>query len=83
MKVLYFAWLRERVGMAEESVEIPVGVETVGQVIAWLTARGENYAHAFEKPTVIRAALDKRHAKLDMKIAGAKEIAFFPPMTGG
>ena len=83
MKVLYFAWLRERVGVAEESVETPAGVETVGQLIAWLAGRGENYAHAFEKPAVIRAALDKRHAKSDAKIAGANEIAFFPPMTGG
>ena len=83
MKLLYFAWLRERVGVAEESVEAPAGVETVGQLIAWLAGRGETYAHAFENPAVIRAALDKRHAKHDAKIAGAGEVAFFPPMTGG
>jgi len=83
MKLLYFAWLRERVGVAEESVELPSQIETVGQLIAWLAARGETYAHAFEKPAVIRAALDKRHVRHEALIGGASEIAFFPPMTGG
>ncbi len=83
MKILYFAWLRERVGLAEEAIEPPAGVGNVGELIAWLAARGENYAYAFEKPDVIRAALDKTHAKPGASIIGAREIAFFPPMTGG
>jgi molybdopterin synthase sulfur carrier subunit len=83
MKVKYFAWVRERIGLAEESVEPPAGVRTVGELIAWLSERGESYAYAFEKPKVIRAAIDHVHVRPDAKIAGAREIAFFPPMTGG
>ena len=83
MKALYFAWLRERVGLSEEVIEPPASVSTVGDLIGWLAGRGENYAHAFEKPDVVRTALDKRHARKTEKIAGAVEVAFFPPMTGG
>ena len=83
MKLLYFAWVRERVGKAEERIEPPPGVKTVGELIAWLARRGEEYAHAFESPKVIRAAIDRHHVRADAPIAGATEIAFFPPMTGG
>ena len=83
MKAVYFAWVRERVGKAEEELDPPAGVATVGELIDWLTSRGEGYAYAFEKASVIRAALDRSHVKHDAKIAGAREVAFFPPMTGG
>ncbi|MBN9146718.1 MULTISPECIES: molybdopterin converting factor subunit 1 [unclassified Nitrobacter] len=83
MKVLYFAWVRERVGKAEEALDPPEAVATVADLIAWLSQRGDEYAHAFEKPKVIRAAIDRIHVKQDTAIAGAREIAFFPPMTGG
>ncbi len=83
MKVKYFAWVRERVGKAEEVVEPPADVATVGDLIAWLTARGEEYAYAFDKPKVIRAAIDHTHVKAEASITGAREVAFFPPMTGG
>ncbi len=83
MKVLYFAWVRERVGKPEEDVAPPASVATVGDLIAWLSGRGEGYAHAFENPGVIRAAIDRAHVRADATIAGAREIAFFPPMTGG
>jgi len=83
MKVKYFAWVRERVGKAEETVEPPENVRTVDDLIAWLSGRGEDYAYAFEKPRVIRAAIDHTHVKPDAGIAGAREIAVFPPMTGG
>lgn len=83
VKVLYFAWVRERVGRAEEELEPPADVETVGQLIGWLAGKGEHYAYAFENPKVIRAALDRRHVRADARIDGAHEIAFFPPMTGG
>ncbi|GLH82102.1 molybdopterin synthase sulfur carrier subunit [Bradyrhizobium sp. SSBR45G] len=83
MKVKYFAWVRERIGKAEETVEPPESVRTVGELVAWLTERGEGYAYAFEKPKVIRAAIDQTHVQPDTAIAGAREIAFFPPMTGG
>jgi len=83
MKVLYFAWVRERIGKAEEIIEPPAAVRTVGDLIGWLTARGDEYAYAFERPKVIRAAIDHTHVRPDAVISGAREIAFFPPMTGG
>jgi sulfur-carrier protein len=83
MKAVYFAWVRERIGKAEEELAPPPEVATVGELIAWMSAQGEGYAHAFEKPAVIRAAIDRVHVKPSAKIAGAREIAFFPPMTGG
>jgi len=83
MRVKYFAWVRERIGKAEETVEPPAEVRTVDDLIAWLSNRGEAYAHAFERPKVIRAAIDQAHVRPDAIITGAREIAFFPPMTGG
>ena len=83
MRLLYFAWVRERIGKAEERIEPPAGVATVSELMAWLARRGEEYAHAFENPKVIRAAIDRSHVRSDAAIAGADEIAFFPPMTGG
>lgn len=83
LKLVYFAWVRERVGKAEEEVALPKDVATVGDLLKWLSGRGEEYAHAFENPRVIRAAIDKSHVKPDTAIAGAREIALFPPMTGG
>ncbi len=83
MKAVYFAWVRERVGKTEEELNPPPTVATIEDLIAWLSRRGEGYAHAFEKPSTVRAALDRVHARHDAAIAGVKEIAFFPPMTGG
>jgi molybdopterin synthase sulfur carrier subunit len=83
MKLRYFAWVRERVGKAEEEVDVPAGVATVGELMVWLASRGEEYAHAFDNPRVIRAAIDRTHVKPQTAIKGAREIAFFPPMTGG
>lgn len=83
MKVLYFAWVRERIGKAEEILDLPGNVVTVSDLITHLKGRGEEYAHAFENATVIRAALDQVHARHDAPLAGAATIAFFPPMTGG
>jgi molybdopterin synthase sulfur carrier subunit len=83
MKLIYFAWVRERIGKADEEVSPPASVATVNDLMGWLSGRGEEYAHAFENAKVIRAAIDKRHVKADTAIKGAREIAFFPPMTGG
>ena len=83
MKLVYFAWVRERVGKTEEQIDPPAGVATVGELMAWLARRGEGYAYAFDNPKVIRAAIDRSHVRADAKIEGAAEIAFFPPMTGG
>jgi sulfur-carrier protein len=83
MKVVYFAWLRERIGQAEEEIDFPPAVTTVREALTYLSSLGENYAYAFEKPEIIRAALDRKHVRPETLIAGAREIAFFPPMTGG
>ncbi len=83
MKAVYFAWVRERIGKAEEELDPPENVATIGELIAWLSTRGEGYSYAFEKASFIRAAIDRSHVKHDARIAGAREVAFFPPMTGG
>jgi molybdopterin synthase sulfur carrier subunit len=83
VKILYFAWVRERIGKGEEVVEPPAQVATVADLMGWLAGRGEEYAFAFDNPKVIRAAIDRTHVKPDAAIAGASEVAFFPPMTGG
>ncbi len=83
MKLVYFAWVRERVGKPEELVTPPASVVSVADLIDWLKTRGEEYEHAFENGPLIRAAIDKKHVKHDSPIAGATEVAFFPPMTGG
>ena len=83
MKAVYFAWVRERVGVAEEDISPPREVTTVRDLIAWLSARGEGYAAAFANPAAVRAALDKSHARPETLLGGAREVAFFPPMTGG
>jgi molybdopterin synthase sulfur carrier subunit len=83
MKATYFAWVRERIGKTDEALQPPEEVRTVGELIAWLAGQGEEYAHAFANPKLIRAAIDRTHVKHDNPIAGAREIAFFPPMTGG
>jgi molybdopterin synthase sulfur carrier subunit len=83
VKLLYFAWVRERIGKTEEELDPPASVRTIAELIEWLRGRGEEYSHAFENPRVIRAAIDRAHVKADATVAGAGEIAFFPPMTGG
>jgi molybdopterin synthase sulfur carrier subunit len=83
MKAVYFAWVRERIGHGDEEIAPPDSVSDVAGLMTWLIGRGEQYAHAFENPKVIRVAIDQTHVKHDAKIAGAREIAFFPPMTGG
>lgn len=83
MRLKYFAWVRERVGRAEEEAEPPAGVTTVAELIAWLSGRGPEYRHAFEAAKSIRAAVDRRHVRADASVEGAREVAFFPPMTGG
>jgi len=83
MKLRYFAWVRERIGKPEETIEIPPGIATVAELMTWLASRGEEYAHAFNNANVIRAAVDQKHVRANTTIKNAREIAFFPPMTGG
>lgn len=79
----YFAWVREKVGHSEERVNIPAEIATVADLVAWLQARGDGYARAFAKPSAIRAAIDHKHVQSHTPIEGAREIGFFPPVTGG
>jgi molybdopterin synthase sulfur carrier subunit len=83
VRLVYFAWVRERIGRPDEEVDLPAGVETVADLVRWLKTRGEEYAYAFENEGVVRAAVDRTHVKPDAPVAAAREIAFFPPMTGG
>jgi molybdopterin synthase sulfur carrier subunit len=83
LRLVYFAWVRERVGKTDEDVEVPNEVGTVSELVTWLKSRGEEYEYAFENEGVVRAAINHAHVRPDAAIAGAREIAFFPPMTGG
>jgi sulfur-carrier protein len=83
VQLLYFAWVRERIGRGSETVEVPAGLATIGDLVRWLAAKGPEYAEAFARPELVRAAIDQSHVKPDASIAGAREIAFFPPVTGG
>ena len=83
MRVLYFAWVKEKAGIAAEEIDPPAEVATIAELIDWLKARGPEFANAFAGSEVIRAAIDQSHVRHDARIAGAREIAFFPPVTGG
>lgn len=82
-KILYFARMRQIIGKGEEEIAIPGDITTVSLLIDFLKKRDEAYAAAFADPRIIRAAINQAHAPLDASIAGAREIAFFPPVTGG
>lgn len=79
----YFAWVREKTGISFESVAIPRELATVADLISWLKARGPEFEAAFASPASVRVAIDRVHARADASIADAREIAFFPPVTGG
>ena len=81
--VMYFAWVREQVGVASEVIVPPQTVNDVADLIAWLRTCGPKYEHAFSRPDVIRTAINQSHVKNSAKLDGAREIAFFPPVTGG
>ncbi|SJZ74214.1 molybdopterin converting factor subunit 1 [Consotaella salsifontis] len=83
MKLVYFAWIKDRIGLAEEEVELPAGIITVKDLLRWLRGRGAHYEAALQAPEVIRVAIDQEHADHSDPISGAREIALFPPMTGG
>jgi len=83
VKILYFAWVREKTGIGEEELELPDEVRTVADLIGWLKTRGPEFRNAFERDAVIRAAIDQTHVDHDAPVTSAREIAFFPPVTGG
>jgi sulfur-carrier protein len=83
LTLVYFAWVRERIGKSREDVVVPADVATVADLIVWLKARGPEYEGAFAKADVIRAAINQGHVKASASLEGAREVAFFPPVTGG
>ena len=83
MKLIYFAWVRERIGKSDEEVALPDDVRTVNDLLLWLRGRGEGYEEALRYPHVIRVAINQEHVEHSEKIGGAREIGIFPPMTGG
>ncbi|OYY68657.1 MoaD/ThiS family protein [Sphingomonas sp. 28-63-12] len=83
IEMLYFAWVREQVGHGHESVSPPAGLATVADLIDWLSSKSPGHAAAFADRSRLRAAIDQRFGPLDSPIAGAREIAIFPPVTGG
>jgi molybdopterin synthase sulfur carrier subunit len=83
VKLRYFAWVRERIGRPEEDLDPPAEVATVGDLLAWLQGRGPEYEHALAEASVIRVAVDQVHVQRSASLAGAREVALFPPMTGG
>jgi molybdopterin synthase sulfur carrier subunit len=83
MDLLYFAWVREAVGVGQERVDPPETVHNVADLIAWLSQQSPGHAAAFAEPTKLRAAIDQRFVPLDAPLGNAKEVALFPPVTGG
>ena len=83
MKVLYFAWMRERTGIAEEDVDLPVGVNDVAGLIEWMKTRGGGFEGAFTEMVVVRTAVNQVHVELSHPLQNGDEVAFFPPVTGG
>ena len=83
MKLVYFSWVKERIGIAEETIELPGDVKTVADLLAWMPGRGDNFANALSEPSIIRVAVDQEYATSDTDVTKASEIALFPPVTGG
>jgi molybdopterin synthase sulfur carrier subunit len=83
VKLRYFAWVRERIGRPEEDLDPPAEVLTVADLLAWLQGRGPEYENALAEASVIRVAVDQVHVQRNAAVTGAREVALFPPMTGG
>jgi molybdopterin synthase sulfur carrier subunit len=83
VKLVYFAWVRQKIGRSEETVDLPEGAKTVGDVARWLASRGAGYAEAFADPKRVRAAVNQEHADYAAPVHAGDEVAFFPPVTGG
>jgi sulfur-carrier protein len=83
MKLIYFAWLRTRIGLGEERVELPSAVSNVGELIDWLKTRGPGYAAALADPSVVRVAVNQDYVGPGHPLAPGDEVALFPPVTGG
>ena len=83
MNILYFAWVRERIGTGHEQVSPPADVTSVADLVAWLAQRSDGHAEAFREPSRLRAAIDQQFVPLEAGLGDALEVAIFPPVTGG
>jgi len=83
MKLLYFARFRQILGKGEEAIELPADIRTANELITWLRVKDEAYDLVFSDTRIVRVAIDREHSNLDASIIGAREVAFFPPVTGG
>ncbi len=83
MKILYFAWIRSKTGIAAEEVSPPASVTDVASLVAWLKTRGGGFAEALSDPRIVRVAVNQEYAKFNHPVAAGDEIALFPPVTGG
>lgn len=83
MKLVYFAWVRQKIGRGEETLDVPASTKTVAQLAEWLKTRGGGYAEAFADVKRLRAAVNQEHTNFDAAIRPGDEVAFFPPVTGG
>jgi molybdopterin synthase sulfur carrier subunit len=83
LKILYFAWIRSKVGHSEETVDLPDHVSTVKDLLDWLRERGPQHAEALQDTSVVRVAVNEEYASLDAPVAAGDEVALFPPVTGG
>ena len=83
MKLLYFAWLRQKIGSSEEDISAPPSVTTVAALVEFLRKRGTGYEAAFGDPKLLRVAVNQEHAAFDAPVGPNDEVAFFPPVTGG
>jgi molybdopterin synthase sulfur carrier subunit len=83
VNLLYFAWVRQKVGRSEETIDLPENVRTVGDLAAYLRARGAGYADAFADPARVKAAVNQEHVTAGAPVTNSDEVAFFPPVTGG
>jgi molybdopterin synthase sulfur carrier subunit len=83
VKLLYFAWVRQRIGRSEEDMTVPPSVTSVALLIDFLRSRGPGYEAAFRDPKLIRAAVNQQHSGFDASVKPDDEVAFFPPVTGG
>jgi molybdopterin synthase sulfur carrier subunit len=83
VKLIYFAWMRQKIGRAEEVVDLPREVATVEALASWLRERGGGYAEAFADLKRVRAAVNQEHVDFSTPVSAGDEVAFFPPVTGG
>lgn len=83
MKILYFAWIRSKIGLSEETIDLPGDVFTVRDLLDWLRERGPQHAEALQDASVVRVAVNEEYASLDAPVAAGDEVALFPPVTGG